>query len=248
MTKKTPITAAGAPLPESIPVSQRVLPGEVVYPFFTWLGDRRAGRRDATQLQAMLEKNTELGVTPWLKGLRSGFQTACARDRRDTIALQAPLRDEAAKAIARYKALSGKADALQAGVEEARDVTIDATPTTAGEVQERPEQIQRRRQKERDARLAQARAAAEQAAGECEAILARIAQLKEAFDFHEDVYTYRLEALRNYYSKRQAVYLRRGLHKLVNDGQAPVGPEVTIPQWPATAFPSLAEDQAEVRP
>lgn len=246
MNKITTITVAQAPLPESIPASQRPLPGEIVYPFFTWLGDCWAGWRDAALLKSLLSKNVVLGVTPWMNGLRSGFLTSVARDRRETIALQAPLRDEAASIVARYTVLQSKGATLEAATKEATDdarqsTTIDAQPTSAGEAYEKPEQIRQRRQKEANTRLAAARADANRAVAEREAIIARLAKLKEAFDFHEAAHTYRVEALRDFYAKRQSVYVRRGLHGLSNDGCPPTAPNIDIPDWKPEEFPVLSE-------
>ena len=240
-TRIAAISADQAPLPNSIPTVQRPLPGEIVYPFFTRVGDWFAGRHDTRLLQAMLDKQVELGITPWMKGLRSGFLTSVARDRRETIALQAPLRDEAAHAIARFKILEGKAASLKAAVQEERASEIDSQPSSAGEAYDKPDQVLRRRQKEADARLAAARSKVVQSEVEREHIVSQVAQLKEGFDFHEEAHVYRVEALRDFYTKRQSVYVRHGLRNRSNDGVAPMAPDIDTPNWQAAAFPSIAD-------
>jgi hypothetical protein len=247
MTKTIAITAEQAPLPTSIPVIQRPLSGEVRYPCLTWFGDRWAGKRDSKQCQAMLDKDAQLGVTPWMRGLRAGFLAAVARDRRDTIALQAPLRDEAAKAIARYHVLTDKQSALRQAVVEAQGATtdVDASPASAGEAHDKPEHIRRRRQKEADARVATARGTAAQAEAEAEHIKTRVAELEVQFNLHEEAHHYRIEALRGFYTKRQAVYVRRALLGLAREGEAPRPPDIDLPDWPASPFPSFGKDERD---
>lgn len=241
MPKPVTVTAAQAVLPESIPTVQRPLPGEIAYPLFTRLGDSLAGWRDSTLLRAMLSNDTELGVTPWMRGLHSGLLTSIARDRRETIAIQAPLRHEAAGHIARYRSLQANDSALRAAVEAEQKVGVDGQPISSGEAHEKPEQILRRRQREAAARVAAANDKVTRSQAEREGIVGILAQLKEAFDFHEQAYLYRVEALRDFYAKRQSVYVRCGLRGRSNDGNAPVAPEMVIPEWRVDAFPTLTE-------
>ncbi|MDR1851750.1 MAG: hypothetical protein LBR21_03760 [Propionibacteriaceae bacterium] len=237
MRRTLPITAEQASLPASIPAVQRSLPGEVVYPFFTWCGDRWAGWRDRRGTAAMLDKDKALGVSPWMDGLKSGFLSAVARDRRETTALQVPLRDRAAKAIARYNALGDKIEGLQSNVEQATRITVSDEPTSVGETHEKPEQIKRRRQSEADSRLAAARSRLDQAGVERQEILMELGELEESFNFLEAAYTYRVEALRNYYAKRQAVYIRSGVRAQTRDGEPAVAPVIEAPDWHATPLP-----------
>lgn len=237
----TTITAVQATLPEAIPAAQRTLPGEIVYSFFDWVADWWAGRRDATLLRAMLDKDPQLTITPWMRGLRGGFLTAAARDRRDTTALQAPVRDEAVAIIEKIHALDSRAEALQAALSEAQDEPIDETPTTSAEDRETAEQRRRRRQREANVRIATARGNLAQHSHATDALLARLAQLAEVYAFHEAAYRHRIEALRDFYTKRESVYLRHGLRGASHDGVPPVAPQIELPEWPAPAFPSLAD-------
>ncbi len=241
----TTITAVQASLPDAIPAVQRVLPGELVYPLFTRLADWCAGRGDAPILKAMLAKAPALGVTPWMGGLRGGFLTAAARDRRDTTALQAPLRDKAAAAVARIRSLDGEQDALRAAVNEALNAPLDDQPRSAGEALETPEQRRHRRQRDATRAVAAAKAHLARNTEEREELIAELSRLAEMHRFHETAHNYRVEALRDYYTKRQSVYLRRGLKGVSHDGLPPVVPEVEIPLWPAEPLPPLTDAEHE---
>lgn len=244
MARAITITAAQATLPEAITVAQRVLPGEIVYPFLTWLADRRAGRRDARLLKAMLAKDPVLSTTPWMLGLRGGYLTAAARDRRETTALQAPLRHDAVAAIARILALEGRVTSLNAAVEEARAAPVDDKPTSAGEAAERPAERLRRHQRSAKGVMNAASAQVSQNRTELEELTAQLAELAEQHAFHETVLNHRIEALRSFYSKRQSVYLQHGLRGASHDGIPPIAPAVEIPNWPAAPFPTLDPDSA----
>lgn len=234
------ITAVQATLPEAIPAALRTLPGEIVYPFFDWLGDWWAGRRDAPLLKAMLATDATLSITPWMRGLRSGYLTAAARDRRDTTALQAPVRDEAVAILEQLRARGDRSAAFQAAVEDAQNAPVNDQPTTSGEAHEAAEQRRRRRQREANSRISSARAHLLQHQSETDAMVARLAQLAEVYAFHEAAYGHRVEALRDFYTKRESVYVRRGLLGASRDGVPPLVPEIEVPVWPAEQFPTMA--------
>jgi len=239
MSRKNTITADQAFLPKAIPAAQRRLPGEIAYPLFSKFGDWWAGRTDMPTLKPMFEATSGIGLTPWMEGLRAGFLTALARDRRDTTVLQAPLREEAMEVIARRRVLEAKSASLKAAQTETKNAQPSDQPTTAGEANESPTQLLQRRRREAATQAAATAAAVSQCEGERETLRVRHAQLTEAHAFHEAAYSHRAEALRDHYAKRQAVYLRRGLKGVVFGGPAPSIPQVDIPDWQAEAFPVL---------
>ncbi|MDR2895768.1 MAG: hypothetical protein LBV30_03845 [Propionibacteriaceae bacterium] len=240
MAHASSITADQAPLPRSIPAVQRMLSGEIVYPFLTKLSDKRAGRRDRPLLESLAQQEHIHPGTPWMQGLGSGFLTAAARERRDSIALQAPLRAEAAKAIARFQTLQSNHADLEAAAKAPSTTPLSNEPTTFAEKRDGADQILRRRQREDAARLASNRARVEQSNAEQAAIRARLSELEEEFDLHEEAYKYRAEALRSYYGKRQATYLSCGLRTVsVGSGFRDLA-KIDSPTWQAAAFPQLS--------
>jgi hypothetical protein len=231
-------TAEAASLTNGAKLGRRSLPGEVAYPLSAWLKDALAGRRDAKLLAAMLDKAPALAVTPWMEGQTNGLMSAVSLDRRQTTAAQAPLRQRAAALVSRHAALGAEAADLRSAAGQAANQPVSDTPATAGEAHETPEQIRRRRQRERDAEAAAAQQRADACQGQLRDLVAELAQLREAHDFLETCHRQRKEALRDYYTKRQAVYVRWGLRGSAHDGLPPAAPPIVLPDWPAEPFPA----------
>lgn len=233
------INATDAQLPNAIPAAQRPLPGELVYRFRDWARDAWAGHRDARLMRAMLANDRTIEPTAWMVGLAAGLATAVQRERRDATSLQAPLRKAAIALVERHAAMREGRQALVDAIEAAAEAKSPAGATTAGELHDTEEQRRARRAREHRARVEATQGALRQHEAQFAGLAAELAQLREEFDFHEAVYLRRVEALRNFYIKRQAVYARHALHHATADGRAPVLPELTAPELAADSFPML---------
>lgn len=227
-------------LTNAVPLSQRPLPGEIVYRFTDWVRDWYAGRRDRTILRASLEHARELEPTPWMRSVTLGCHTAIQRERRDASAMQADLRRRGAALIAEHETLAGTHAAREAAVTETLNADVDDNPRTAGEALETPAVRLERRKAEHAKRHAAAQAAANAARQRQHAITSELEELREEYTFNEYSYQRRTDALACYYNKRIAVYIRHGLHKAVHDGHPAIIPVIEIPTLTADAFPALA--------
>lgn len=241
--KQSVISAEQANLPESIPASQRALAGEVHYPRHLRCADHIAGWRDAKLLRDMLNKDTELEVTPWMQSLRDGLLTALARNHRETLALHAPLRAEAVRAAERATILLRQLPELDANVKRESSATIVTAPTTSGEALESERDIAYRREREMRARIKEATARADSAREELNALRVRHGELREAFAFHCAASASRAESLRSYYAERQDKYVHAGLRGRSKDGSAARIPVFEPPVWAFEPLPSLPEEE-----
>lgn len=241
---KTPqITAESGRIPTAVLLSQRPLTGEISYRFLDWFGDALAGHRDSAVLKAVLKQDRKLEPTPWMTGLTAGCATAIERERREASAMQADLRLRAAALVAEHEMLGAALPEMRTAVSSAQAMPFDDHPTTAGEANETPEHRTNRRKREQAARVAQAEAHVSQASQRMNAILAELGGLQEEYDFSELSYRRRCEALLNFYNKRQAVYVRHGLHRAVHDGRPPIIPEMNVPLPEAEPFPTVTRGE-----
>lgn len=236
---RTPITAEAAQLPNALSVAQRPLPGELVYRFWDWVRDAWAGHRDSSIMRAMLDQERELPPTPWMVGHAAGLATAVHRERRDATSLEAPLRKSAFALVERHALLSAQHQSTLDAIETARAEPLTAGATTAGEHYDTADQIRARREREHQARVAAAHAAAREHENQTARIITTLAELREEFNFQESIYQRRVEALRSFYAKRQAVYARHALHGATRDGQPPILPDINMPTLTSEPFPAL---------
>lgn len=239
MKNESLITVDDAALPKAVLTSQRPLAGEMPYPVYTRFRDWRAGRRDRALLAALLKTSVDLDVTPWMQVLRDGLLTALARNHRETITLQAPLRTEAAVIVQRYIIVRNALPGLDDRIDEERNAPLGQGPATSGESFESEDEMQHRRVLRLKASVANAKKAADDARAELNGLRTRHAELTETFDFHADVGRYRAEALRDMYAKRQDLYVHSGLKGQSTDGRAPHVPTFEPPAWPIPHLPQV---------
>lgn len=144
--------------------------------------------------------------------------------------------------MSRYLRIAAKDRNRQASVEAVLGTHVSDEPTTASETHETPEQRLRRRQREKSALVQASREKVIAAEKEKEEIQHRLAKLFEAHAFHQQTYARRTQMLLQYYAKRQAVYLRGGLHGLSRDGEPPRAPEIILTEWSPEPFPAITAD------
>jgi len=236
-------------LPQAVDIANLPLPGEIVYPWHLRLQDWWAGKRDAKLLRAMLERDPVLLTTPWMHGLAKGFETAAVKGRKHATTRQSELRLQAAHLVEQYHSIIDSLDELQADADRVDNhPELSTEATTTAELHETEEQRLHRRQREADKRIEAAQAKVSAAKDQLRSIRSELAALEKQWDLQESLYWATEEALRDYYSKRQDVYIRAGLHGRSNDGIPAQPPEIVKPGWIGDPLPTLdveTPDRAE---
>ncbi len=240
MTKTTSTKTGRTQSSDAVAFASQRLPGEIVYSLHTHFGDWWAGKRDARLLKAMLGKNSVLTPTPWMHGLAQGFLMAAVKDRKLITAEQKDLQERAARLVEEYRVIDESLGGLKAQADktgQAPQATAEAT--TPAEQRDSETQRLLRRQRAATQRTHDAQAQVSGAQRRLNEIATELAGLRKDWEFFESMHWSTEEALRDYYEKRQDVYVRSGLRGCANDGTPPQAPEIVLPEWKGEPLPAL---------
>lgn len=236
------LQAEDVELPRAVPVAQRGLHLGLIYEGNDGSSDWRAGRRDRRVIEQALAHHKDsakqddaggfLLQTPYMQGLRANCMEAYAFERRDTHALQSAIRDQAVALLEQKRQLL---DSVERGAQRASQIEsrqLSPEPTTASEAHQSDHQLLRRRESERASELAGQQAQVSGSRSQISMIDQRLAQLHEAFYSQERYYWFRVEALKAFFERRQARYLRSAMGRKDRAGvPTPALPPMPVPEW-----------------